>query len=193
VGTLAPSDAAVRSRTVEGALHAEGQTFSLLGYQDPRLQASGKLDFRLHCQLKGYAKDDTPPSRVKPIPLQLLLHLIQHCYCTPKPTANARGHMLTLGFFFLLRPGEYAATYNPTATPFRVCDGNVLRNQLRLDAMTCPEEDFHSVTHITLESTTQKNGVRGELVGLRKLGHPILCPVHAASALMPHAPSSSPT
>jgi hypothetical protein len=32
---------------------------------------------------------------------------------------------------------------------------------------------------VALEITTQKNGVRGELVGLSQSGHPLLCPVLA--------------
>jgi hypothetical protein len=43
-GTLAPSGANVRSRTVEGALRAVGQMLATLGCQDPPLQSSGKLD-----------------------------------------------------------------------------------------------------------------------------------------------------
>jgi hypothetical protein len=35
------------------------------------------------------------------------------------------------------------------------------------------------VNYIALEFTTQKNGVRGEMVGLGKTGHPIYCPVIA--------------
>jgi hypothetical protein len=46
-GEVAPSGAQVRSRTVEGALRAVGQTFATLGFSDPRLQQSGKLDLRL--------------------------------------------------------------------------------------------------------------------------------------------------
>jgi hypothetical protein len=33
--------------------------------------------------------------------------------------------------------------------------------------------------HVALEFTNQKNGVRGELVGLGRSGHPLLCPVKA--------------
>lgn len=118
VGTLAPSQSAVRSRTVEDALHAVGQTLASMGYPDPRLQASGKLDFHLQQQLQGYAKQDPPPSRVKPVPLQIILHIVTTCYNTTDAFTNAIGHMLTLGFFFLLRPGECAATSNPNAAPF---------------------------------------------------------------------------
>jgi hypothetical protein len=94
--------------------------------------------------------------------------------------------MLTLGFFSLLRPGEYAATSNPDAAPFQACDVHVLWYQVHLDAFTCSEADFHTVTHIALEFTTQKNGVKGELVGLGRSGHPLLCPVFAALSRLKH-------
>lgn len=61
VGTIAPSGSNVRSRTVENALRAIGQTLATLGRPDPRLQPSGKLDLRLHRQLKGYTRQDPPP------------------------------------------------------------------------------------------------------------------------------------
>jgi hypothetical protein len=186
VGTLAPSTSPVRSRTVEGALRAVGQTFTALGYPDPRLQPSGRLDFRLHRQLQGYAKIDPPPHRVKPVPLQIILHIVVQCYTTQDAIHNAFAHMLTLGFFFLLRPGEYAATCNPDATPFRLCDIHLLHASRRLDVMTCPEAALDTVTHVALEFTTQKNGVRGELVGLGRSGHHTLCPVIAAIRRIKH-------
>jgi hypothetical protein len=177
LGNLAPSGSPVKARTVESALRAVGQTLAVLGKPDPRLQQNGKLDLRLHRQLQSYSKADPPPSRVKPIPLQLLHHTINLCYSAPDPGAHALGNMLTLGFFFLLRPGEYAATENPDATPFRVCDIHLLRNNTRLDTYHCAELDLHAATHVALEFTKQKNGVRGELVGLGRSGHAILCPV----------------
>jgi len=47
--------------------------------------------------------------------------------------------MLTMVFFFLFRPGEYASTTNPDATPFYFCDIHLLLHQRRLDANTCTE------------------------------------------------------
>jgi hypothetical protein len=179
VGTLAPSTSPVRSRTVEGTLCAVGQTFTALGYPDPRLQPSGRLDFRLHRQLQGYAKIDPPPHRVKPVPLQIILHIVAQCYTTLDPIHNA-------GFFFLLRPGEYASTCNPDATPFRLCDIHLLHATRCLDAMTCLEEELDNVSHVALEFTNQKNGVHGELVGLGRSGHHILCPVIAAIQRIKH-------
>ena len=55
VGAIAPSGSPVKARTVEAALRAVGQTFTALGYRDPRLQDTGKMDFRLHRQLQAYS------------------------------------------------------------------------------------------------------------------------------------------
>jgi hypothetical protein len=185
-GALAPSCSPVRSRTVEAALRAVGQTFSTLGYQDPRLQSSGKLDIRLQRQLQAYSKDDPPPSRVKPIPLQIIQHVVVMCARSNDPKLQAISHMIILGFFFLLRPGEYAFTDNPDAAPFRLCDIHVLLYNRRLDPAQCLEQDLDNATHIALEFTRQKNGVRGELVGLGRSGHPTLCPVKAAVLRIKH-------
>jgi hypothetical protein len=38
--------------------------------------------------------------------------------------------------------------------------------------------DLRSSTHVALEFTNQKNGTRGELIGLGRSGHPLWCPVH---------------
>ncbi len=106
VGELAPSGTTVRSRTVEGALRAIGQTFAALGHDDPRLLPNGKIDLHLQRQLASYKKLDPPPSRVKPIPLSIITHAAHLNLITNLPSSLAVADMLLLGFFFLLRPGE---------------------------------------------------------------------------------------
>lgn len=61
-GLLAPKGNAVHSCTVEGAFCAVGQMLAALGCPDPRLQPSGKLEFRSSRQLTAYSKQDLPPS-----------------------------------------------------------------------------------------------------------------------------------
>jgi hypothetical protein len=179
LGTISPSNAAVRPRTVEGALRAVGQMLATLGLPDPRLQPSGKLDLRLHRQLSGYSKIDPPPKRVKPVPLPIITHTASLCRHANTSQSNAIADMLLLGFFFLLRPGEYAYTSNPDSCPFRLCDVHLLRSTIRLDPFHASEQDLRSSTHVALEFTNQKNGTRGELVGLGRSGHPQWCPVQA--------------
>jgi hypothetical protein len=146
---------------------------------DPRLLSSGKLDLRLQRQLTAYKRQDPPPSRVKPIPFPLIAQTAKLNYLANTPYSNAIADMLLLGFFFLLRPGEYAHTENPDASPFRMCDTHLLINDRRLHPYTCTHTDLYQVNYIALEFTSQKNGVRGELIGLGRTGHPTWCPVHA--------------
>jgi hypothetical protein len=87
--------------------------------------------------------------------------------------------MLLLGFFFLLRPGEYAFTPNLDAAPFRLCDAHLLLNNRRIHPYTGSDHDLRNVNYIALKFTRQKNGVRGELVGLGCTDHPLHCPVLA--------------
>jgi hypothetical protein len=128
LGTIAPSGSPVRSRTVEQALCAVGQAFATLGYPDPRLSVSRKLDFRLSRQLSAYSKEDPPPTRVKPIPLPVIGYAADMCRLTNTAYSHAIADMLLLRFYFLLRPGEYAFTNNLDASPFRLCDVHLLIN-----------------------------------------------------------------
>lgn len=68
---------------------------------------------------------------------------------------------------------------NPDASPFRLRDAHLLINSRRLDPYTATDFDLSRVNYVALEFTTQKNRVRGELVGLGRSGHPTWCPVQA--------------
>jgi hypothetical protein len=61
-----------------------------------------------------------------------------------------------------------------------MCDVHLLIHNRRLHPLNCTHEELQLVNYVALEFTTQKNGVRGELVGLGLSGHPIHCPVQAA-------------
>jgi len=94
--------------------------------------------------------------------------------------------MLTLGFLFLLRPGEYANTDNPESAPFRLIDVHLRHNDIRLDRLHSPLHILHTANFMCLEFTTQKNGVRGELIGLGRSGTPSFCPVQACISRIVH-------
>ena len=52
-----------------------GQTFTLMGSPDPRLDHFGSIHLALKRQARGYSKNDPPPNRMKPIPFQILLRM----------------------------------------------------------------------------------------------------------------------
>jgi len=156
-----------------------GQTLAHMGLTDPRLTPSGKLDIRLSHLLSAYSKADPPPHRVKPIPISLLRHTCDLQRQPDHPLGHAIADMLTLGFFYLLRPGEYANTSNPESSPFRLQDIHLLVGCHRINHLGCPLHELYSATFACLEFTSQKNGVCGELIGLGKSGNAGFCPVTA--------------
>ncbi len=94
--------------------------------------------------------------------------------------------MITLGFYFLLRPGEYAASENPDSTPFRLQDVHLRYNHARIDHLHGPVELLHFANFVSLEFTNQKNGVQGELIGLGRSGNYTFCPVQAVISRVIH-------
>ena len=183
-GVIAPRGRPVRARSAEDAIRSVGQTFAAMGALDPRYTSQGNMDFCLTRQLRFYKKADPPPDRVKPVPIAVL-HWIAHAAAlSPHPGTQAIADMTALAFFFLLRPGEYTATPSDT-TPF-IADVRLASAGTYLDWATAPDNAFSAPTFTTLTFTTQKNGVRGEVIGLGRSGHPHLCPVCAITRRLLH-------
>jgi hypothetical protein len=184
-GTLTPGGRPVRSRSVEDTVRTIAQTFCRVGAPDPRLDTNHAIDFRLQRQLRSYSKEDPPPTRVKPLPVSVITQTLMVAYATPYPGNHAIGDMISLAFFFLLRPGEY--TISPAeSTPFRFCDVSLKLAGQPLNLSTAPATDITNADFVTLEFDTQKSGVRGEVVGLGRSGNPHLCPVSAVARRILH-------
>lgn len=187
LGQLPQQRQAVRSRTAEDALRSVAQTFTGLGKRDPRLTPQGKIDFRLQRLFAAFSKQDAPPNRVKPIPVQVLRHVMLVAHAAPATPGNlAIADMCCIAFFFLLRPGEYTMS-SGGSTPFRLCDVQFQIGSRRLHTLLASEADIRSATFATLTFTTQKNGVRGEVIGLGRSGHAQLCPVLSLCNRVLHA------
>jgi hypothetical protein len=84
-----------------------GQTFSLLGHPDPRLNQVGKQDVCITRMLAAFSKKDPPPHRVKPVPNAVLRNMSATASTSNFPIQQAAADMIILAFCFLLRPGEY--------------------------------------------------------------------------------------
>jgi hypothetical protein len=127
-----------------------------------------------------------PPGRVKPVPISVVYHGANIARQHGTAESLAVIHMLCIAFFFLCRPGEYMA---PTANnaPFRLQDVTFYVRNCRVLAPTATDDDLARATFVTLTFTTQKNAVRGEVIGLGLSGDPFICPV-TCSTTMPHQP-----
>jgi hypothetical protein len=169
-----------------------------MGAVDPRLDRHGHLDFRLSSLYQAWSNADEPPSRVKPLPLQLLTHTVTLAYGENTPDSCAAAQCLIVGFYFLLRPGEYMGIPDATTdNMFRLKDLTLWIGSRALDIFSCPIADLQASTFATLTFTRQKNGVRNEKIGHGRSGHPLLCPVLALVARVValralHAPPTTP-
>jgi hypothetical protein len=176
-GVLAASGRRIKKRSVEQCLRSVAQIFASVGAADPRVDRLGRVDFRLRRQLAAYAKEDPAPTRVRPVPLQLLHRLFdQHRAGSDRERAIA--DLASIAFFFLLRPGEYCeAGYDEPSHYFRLRDVCFFIGNARYRADKIPLHVLHSAEHVSLYFTTQKNGRKGEAIGHGRSGHRRACPV----------------
>ena len=177
-GKSSASGNKVRSRTAEEYIRSIGQTYLSLGAPDLRLDLGGNIDFRLTRMLKAYAKSDPPPNRVKPVPITVVRRIMIVALAGQDPFQQCIADMICIGFFFLLRPGEY--TISPSeSTPFELKDVQLFFGQSKLNLVTASDAALLSATFGSLTFNKQKNGVQGEVIGHGPSGNPALCPVCA--------------
>jgi hypothetical protein len=180
-GRHSASGHCVRSGTVADAICFVSQAYTLLGKRDPRWATdTNTIDLRLSRQIKGYAKDDAPPSRVKPIPLPILREATSLAQRAGDPTSLATIDMLWIAFFFLLRPGEYTRP-SEYSHPFRIQDVQLWQESMAVDLLTCPLVQLQTCTFVSLTFAEQKNGNRGDAIGHGRSGDPFACPVLAVA------------
>jgi len=176
IGELAANSGPVRARTAEDYVRHVAQAFLQVGADDPRHNSAHKIDFRLQRTLKAWKSTDPAPDRIKPVPITVIRRIATLAQTTQASDAVfcATADMIIIAFFFLLRPGEY--TDNPN-NPFRFADVQLFIGDTRINLNTAPIEQIQQARFASLTFTNQKNGVRGEVIGLARSGDPYLCPV----------------
>jgi hypothetical protein len=186
-GQLAPSGDPIRSPSVEDYVCSVGQEIASLGALDPRMMVNGKIELHLKKQLKGYARQDAPPERVKPIPMPLVAAAVTEAYTTPDPLLRATGDCGVISLFFLLRPGEHVYSSNDNDTsPFRLMDVEFLLGEHCFNAATCDLDLLLSPEQVLLTFTKQKNGTLGEKLKHGSTGHVLMSPVLATLGQVRH-------
>ena len=177
-GNIVPNSRSVRSRTVEDAVRSIGQAIAMLGSKDPRMTSTGKIDGRLQLQFCCYSRQEPPPSRVKPIPVQVLLQLAYVAAASNDQELQAVADMIIIEFFFLLRPGDYTGTKSDSA-PFSLSNVTFIVGRTVFDTATATNNKLAAATFVILIFTTHKNGVRGEQIGHGAIGDPLIRPKEA--------------
>jgi hypothetical protein len=106
-------------------------------------------------------------------------------HATTDPALLAIADMICIAFFFLLRPGEYAHSPSDSA-PFTLQSVQLFRGGHRLDLSHATEAQIITSTFASLTFDNQKNGVRGEVIGLSPSGDRLLCPNRAIARRVLH-------
>jgi hypothetical protein len=148
-----------------------------MGAKDPRLNSAFQIDFCIQRTLRVWKQKDPAPLRVKPIPITVIRRIaVSTTSDVVDDTFCAAADMIIIAFFFLLRPGEYT---DNDKDPFRLEDVQLFIGDSRLPLLTAQESELRLARFALLTFTTQKNGVRGKVIGLACSGDPFLCPVQA--------------
>jgi hypothetical protein len=66
--------------------------------------------------------------------------------------------MLLLGFYFMLRPGEYAHTKSKESTPFRLKHVHLFAGHRRLNHLSGPTYPLAAATSVALEFDCKRTG-----------------------------------
>ena len=98
-----------RARLVEDYVWCVVQTLLGLGSEDPRLNQSYKIDFRLQHMMSFWKNQYPYPNRVKLVPLWIIRTLLLVSENTDDPYLKATNNMIVVAVYFLFRPGEYTA------------------------------------------------------------------------------------
>ena len=104
---------------------------------------------------------------------------------SPCETSKCIADMICIAFFFLLRPGEYACSPSDS-TPFTFQSIQLFRGLQRMDLQTATEAQLLTSTFASLTFDTQKNAVRGEVIGQAPSGDRLLCPNRAIARRIIH-------
>jgi hypothetical protein len=185
-GILPPLKNAVKARTVEDALRAIGQAHAILGAPDPRKDLHGGIYFRIQRQISSYNKFDQPPCRVKPIPIIIIIYILEQAYDNHRSDSDlAIANMIVITLFFRLRPCQYTCTTSDDA-PFRLQDVHLYIGGRKLDSSTASLVELDAATSVSYKFTTQKNRFRDEKLVQGRSGRGLCCPVKATVRRIKH-------
>jgi len=184
---ISPSGDPNRARLVEDAIRLVCQKFPSLGSKDPRLDETGKQDFCMRRMFSAWKKEDSPPYRVEPVPMIILLRAAELAAAGNSARDEAIIDCIWMAFYFLLRSGEYANASGEAKHTFRLEDVEYkIGHEHIFNVHLASVAQLLAATFISLTFTDQKNGIKGEKLSHVSNGQPFACPVHAITRRITH-------
>ena len=168
----------VQEGSVRAALDAVAQTFRTNQLSSPIHDASGRLNFVLGRQLKGYTNADPSTKPQKALPPSVLRQIASS---TPTPLDEAVAQLTVGAFFFAMRSCEYSKVPGLRRTKL-IAIGNV---RFYSDKQLTPHtsKQLHLADCVTITFVFQKNDTRDESITMHRTLDPTLCPVRAWAAI----------
>jgi hypothetical protein len=171
----------VQAQTPETALRHVAQTLVLDGYPDPRRSYGNKdLDLPFSRLLRTFKNDDPAPKPQLALPVRAIHCAVDHNNNKGTLLSFATADLLTIAFFFLLRPGEYTMPTTRTKTrtvQFRRQDIRFFKQGIILPH-SAPLAELRNADAVRLYLDNQKNGQRGSTMHHTALNGSF-CPVKA--------------
>ena len=181
----------VRASTVADALLAVGKGIAALGVPDPRKEAPGSE--RLHPLLADFygamERADDASTRAHPANTSVLRRVATDAALAGDRAALHASDLCVVGFYWLLRPGEYLYTRaSGRCRAFRLQDVAFVANGRLYPATDASLNDVDAgcLSRASLTFTDQKNAVRGECIGHAATTDPLLCPCKALARICAH-------
>jgi hypothetical protein len=134
------------------------------------------MDLRLTWVITGRKRTNPSPKRRKPVPKYVLFEADRLARSYNQARELAIANLIWIGFFYLLRPGEYLYT-TKARYPSTLGDMVLQIGAQEYTTDTISLHLMHLVSYLGLTFTLQKNGFHGELIDLTTTGASIACPV----------------
>jgi hypothetical protein len=192
----------IKVQSVTDAMAAISKTIELAGYRSPVYRADNKYNLSIERAVEGWRRDDPLAIPQLAVPVTVPLQMAEEAYLTGTALHQTIADLALLGFFYLLRVGEYTRprvvtrngkTVSATRTKqFRVKDvgffknGVILPRRSRLDILITADQG-------TLKITNQKNGRMGETITHETVKDAVHGPVTALARRVHHILSNGGT
>ena len=169
----------VKVSSVKDALAAISKTFQLVGQQSPIYETEGEYILPVKRCLEGFRREDPPTIPQLAVPVAVPEELAKLSYCSTCPFQQAIGDLGLIGFYYLLRSGEYTkprmVKQNGKMVPatrtrqFRVGDIGFFKNNKVLPRRS-PLKQLLSADSATMKISNQKNGRMGQTLHQQSTG-----------------------
>ena len=192
----------IKVQSVTDAMAAISKTIELAGYKSPVYRADNKYNLSIERAVKGWWREDHLAIPQLAVPVTVPLQMAEAAYRNGSAFLKAIADLALIGFFYLLRVGEYTrprvVTRNgkkvsATRTKqFKVKDVGFFKDGVILPRRS-PLPILVTADQCTLKITNQKNGRMGETISHETVQDAIHGPVTAVARRVHHILSNGGT